>query len=180
MEVASIAGYMAAELGARTDVVRRAGLLHEVSQGEDSPPAMPAVIVSSEIASKYGESEEVAHAIRAIHKGSEPRTMEALLVAAAERIALNRPGARNHNLATFIERLEQLETIATGFPGVRKAYAVRAGKELRVLVEAEQIADEGVAGLSREIAARIEKEADYPGQIRVSVIREIRAIDFAV
>ena len=101
-------------------------------------------------------------------------------MAAAERIALNRPGARNHNLSTFVERLTRLEEIASAFPGVLKAYAVRAGKELRVMVEAEQVSDESVVTMSRDIAARIEQDADYPGQVRVSVIREIRAIDFAV
>ena len=180
LEVAHLASYMAAELGARTDVVRRAGLLHEIAQAEDVPPASPAVLASGEIASKYGETEEVVHAIRAIHKSVEPRSMEALLVSTANRIAENRPGARKHNLELFVDRLTRLETIAQSFAGVKHAYAVRAGKELRVLVQADQISDDGVTFLSRDIAARIEAEVDYPGQIRISVIRETRAIDYAV
>ena len=106
--------------------------------------------------------------------------MEALLVGAANRIAENRPGARKHNLETFIERLARLEAIAESFAGVKRAYAVRAGKELRVLVEAERVSDDGVTFLSRDIASRIEREVDYPGQVRISVIREIRVIDYAV
>src|SRR5206468_8709839 len=180
LEVACLSGYMAAELGARVEVVRRAGVLHEISQAEDTPLTAPAVLASGEIAAKYGESEDVVHAIRAHHRSAEPRTMEALLVSAAERIAWNRPGARKDNLETFIERLSRMEAIAASFPGVRRAYAVRAGKELRVMVAYEQVSDEGVVHLSRDIAARIEKEVDYPGQVRVQVIREIRAIDYAV
>ena len=177
LEVAHLASYMAAELGGRVEIVRRAGLLHEVSQAEDLPPA---VLASAEIASKYGESEDVVHAIQALHKSIEPKSMEALLVSAANRIAENRPGARKYNLELFIERLGRFEQIAESFPGVRKAFAVRAGKELRVLVHAENVSDEGVGFLSRDIAARIEKDVDYPGQVRISVIREIRAVDFAV
>jgi ribonuclease Y len=180
LEVAHLASYMAAELGGRVEVVRRAGLLHEISQAEDVPPAVPAVLASAEIASKYGESEDVMHAIQALNKSVEAKSMEALLVSAANRIAENRPGARKHNLEIFVERLGQLEQIAESFPGVRKAFAVRAGKELRVLVQADQVSDEGVGFLSRDIAARIEKEVDYPGQVRISVIREIRAVDYAV
>jgi ribonuclease Y len=180
LEVAFLAGYMAAELGGRADVARRAGLLHDVSQTEDVPPPSPAVFASSELVLKFGESDEVAHAIRAIHRSVEPRSLEALLVAAAERIALNRPGARKDNLEVFIERLARLEEIASSFEGVKRSYAVRAGKELRVMVESGLVSDEGVLTLSREIAARIEGEVDYAGQVRIQVIREIRAIDFAV
>lgn len=180
LEVAYLAGYMAAELGARTEVARRAGLLHEISQAEDVPPALPAAIASGEIAAKFGESEEVVHAIRALNKTVEPRSTEALLVHAANRIAENRPGARKHNLETFIERLDRMEKIAATFPGVKRTYAVRAGKELRVLVESDLVTDDAVTFLSRDIATRIEKEVDYPGHVRISVIRETRAIDYAV
>lgn len=180
LEVAFLAGYMSAELGGRPDVARRAGLLHEVAQTEDVPPPTPAVLASSELVAKFGESDDVAHAIRAIHRSVEPRSIEALVLAAAERIALNRPGARKNNLEIFIERLSRMEEIATSFPGVKRAYAVRAGKELRVMVEAEHVTDDGVTSLSRDIASRIERELDYPGQVRIQVIREIRAIDFAV
>jgi len=180
LEVAFLAGYMAAELGGRPEVARRAGLLHETAQTEDVPPPAPAVFASSELVTKFGESDDVAHAIRAIHRSVEPRSIEALVVAAAERIALNRPGARKDNLEVFIERLSRMEEISMSFPGVKHAYAVRAGKELRVMVESDLVTDDGVLTLSREIAARIEREVEYAGQVRIQVIREIRAIDFAV
>lgn len=180
LEVAYLSGYMAAELGARTDVVRRAGLLHEVAQAEDEPPSLPAVLASGDLLAKLGETEDVVHAVKAIDRSVEPRTMEALLVAAANRISEHRPGARKDNLEVFVDRQRRMEDIALSFAGVRKAYAVRSGKELRVMVEAERVTDEGVVFLSHDIATRMEKEVDYPGQVRVSVIREIRAIDFAV
>jgi len=180
LEVAFLAGYMAAELGGRPEVARRAGLLHETAQTEDVPPPAPAVFASSELVTKFGESDDVAHAIRAIHRSVEPRSIEALVVAAAERIALNRPGARKDNLEVFIERLSRMEEISMSFPGVKHAYAVRAGKELRVMVESDLVTDDGVLTLSRDIAARIEREVEYAGQVRIQVIREIRAIDFAV
>jgi ribonuclease Y len=180
LEVAYLAGYMAAELGAKTDIVRRAGLLHEVAQAEDEPPSLPVVLASGDLAAKLGESDEVVHAIKAIDRSVEPRTMEALLVAAANRISEHRPGARKDNLEVFIERQRNLEEIALSFPGVKRAFSVRSGKDLRVMVESEQVTDEGVVFLSHDIATRIEKEVDYPGQVRVSVIREIRAIDYAV
>jgi ribonuclease Y len=115
-----------------------------------------------------------------MHKSVEAHSIEALLLGTANRIAENRPGARNHNLETFIDRLGRLEQIAQSFTGVKQAFAVRAGKELRVHVLADNVTDDGVGTLSRDIAARIEREVDYPGQVRISVIREIRAIDFAV
>ena len=121
LEVAFLAGYMAAELGGRADVARRAGLLHDVAQTEDVPPPAPAVFASSELVAKFGESDEVAHAIRAIHRSIEPRSIEALVVSAGERIALNRPGARKNNLEIFIERLARLEESAASVPGVRRA-----------------------------------------------------------
>ena len=180
LEVAYLAGYMAAEIGGRTDVVRRAGLLHEVSQVEDEPPSVPIVLASGDLVARFGESQEVVHAIKALDRSVEPRTMEALLVAAANKISEARPGARKDNLEVFVERLRTMERIALSFPGIKRALAVRSGKELRVMVEADQVSDDVVVFLSHDIATRIEKEVDYPGQIRVSVIREIRAIDFAV
>jgi ribonuclease Y len=171
---------MAAEMGARIEIAKRAGLLHEVSQAEEPPALIPAVLASADIVAKFGEHEDVVQAIQAIHPRSEPRSIEGLLLSAANRISEMRPGARKDNMDVFVTRLRQLELIAASFEGVKQAFAVRAGKELRVMVEAEKVTDEGVIHLSREIASRIEQELDYPGQIRVSVVREIRAVDFAV
>ena len=180
LETAYLAGYMTAELGGQADVAKRAGLLHEVAQAEEEPPSMPIVLESGDLVQKFGESAEVVHAIKALDRSVEPRTIEAMLVSAANRISESRPGARKDNLDVFVERLKSMEDIALSFPGVRKAFAVRSGKELRVIVEATEVNDEGVVFLSHDIATRLEKEVDYPGQVRVSVIREVRAIDFAV
>jgi len=179
METAQIAAHMAQEVGARLDVVQRAGLLHGVAQvvnivaAQQSPSA-------AELCAKYGESEEVIDAISSLHPDAECRSVEAMLVHTANRLSESRPGARKENLAVFIERLKRLESIATGFEGVDRAYAVKAGKEIRVILDATQVGDDAVYRLSKKIARTIEKDLNYPGQIKVSVVRETRAVRYAL
>ena len=179
LEVALIASHMAAEVGGREDEVRRAGLLHEVARGEEAVKGHVA-LASAELAGKLGESERVVHAIQSLHPGVEPTTLEALLLATANRISDARPGARKDNLEVFVERLRRLEGIASGFPGVVGSYAVKAGKELRVIVDAKLLKDEDAYALSKEIARTLERDVAYTGQIKVSVVRETRAVQFAV
>jgi ribonuclease Y len=179
VEVAMIAGYMATEVGARVDVVHRAGLFHEIGRVDDSVTGHTA-LASAELASRYGESEEVAHAIQAMHPDVEAKTLEALLVSASNRISDNRPGARKDNLEVFIERLRRLESIARRHDGVTDAFAVKAGKEVRVLVDAAEVGDDAAYDLSKKIARTLETELAYPGQIKVCVVRQTRAVKFAV
>ncbi len=179
IETAQIAAHMAQEVGARLDIVQRAGLLHGVAQvvnivaSQQSPSA-------AELCAKYGEAEEVVGAIASLHPDAECRSVEAMLVHTANRLSENRPGARKENLAIFIERLKRLESIATGFEGVDRAYAVKAGKEVRVILDAARVGDDAVYQLSKKIARTLEKELNYPGQIKVSVIRETRAVRYAL
>lgn len=179
VETALIAGFMAQEVGAAVEVAQRAGLLHEIGQVESSLDNHPA-LAAAEICAKFQESEEVQDAIRSFHPDVEARTVESILVNTAGRMSDNRPGARKENLAVFIERLKRLEGIATGFPGVSKAYAVKAGKEIRVIVDARETTDKQAYGLCKQIAKAVERELSYPGQIKVGVIRETRAVRFAL
>jgi ribonuclease Y len=179
LETAMIGGHMALEVGAQEEVTQRAGLLHEIGQVGRNASTQP-LLASAELCSKYGESEAVVHAIRSLHTEIEARSIEAMLLQTAKRISDNRPGARKENLAVFIERLKRLETIACSFPGVRQAFAVKAGKELRVLIDAKQASDQNTYELCKKIARALERDLSYPGQIKVSVVRETRAIRFAV
>jgi len=179
VETALIAGHIAVEAGADAGLVRRAGLLHEIGQIDPELASHP-ILASAETCSRFGESDAVVHAIRSLHPDVEPRSLEALLLNAAGRISDNRPGARKENLAVFIERLRRLEKIATGFDGVKRAFAVKAGKEIRVIVDAHSTSDKNAVGLSKQIARTLERELAYPGQIKVSVVRETRAVRFAV
>ncbi len=178
-EVVHLAAHIAAETGARADVVRRAGLLHEIGRVEDGGGGHP-VLLSAELAAKYGERDEVVKAIQALHPDAEPKVMEALILRIANRISENRPGARKDNLDVFVERLRRIEGLACAFPGVTQAFALKAGKELRVLVDTKAVTDEQAYVLSKQIARAIERELDYPGTIRVSVVRETRAVQYAV
>jgi ribonuclease Y len=178
-EVVHLAAHIAAETGARGDVVRRAALLHEVGRVEDGASGHP-VRVASELAAKFGERDEVVKAIEALHPDAEPIAVEALILRMANRISENRPGARKDNLDVFIERLRRVEALACAFPGVTQAFALKAGKELRVLVDTKSVSDEQAFVLSKQIARAIENELDYPGTIRVSVVREIRSVQYAV
>ena len=178
-DTARIAAHMAHEVGARADVALRAGLLHEIGQVEDGAQGHP-TLVSAELCARYGESPEVVQSIRSLHGETEERSIEATLVQTARRISEARPGARKDNLAVFLERLRRLEELARRFPGVERAFAVKAGKELRVLVDAGRVDDENTHGLAREIARAIERELAYPGPIKVTLIRETRAVRYAV
>lgn len=179
LETAQIAGHMVEELGGNPKTAIRAGLLHEVGQVAE-PSGTHATLQAAELCTKYGESEEVADAIRSLHPDIQPASVEALLLNTANRLSENRPGARKENLSVFIERLRRIESIATGFDGVSRAYAVKAGKELRVIVDADGTQDATAFQLSKKIARALEKELTYPGQIKVCVIRETRAVRFAV
>ena len=178
-EVVLLASHIASETGARVDVVRRAGLLHEIGRVEDGATGHP-VNVAADLAAKYGEREDVVKAIQALHPDADPKSVEALILRIANRISDNRPGARKDNLDVFIERLRRLEGLARGFPGVTQAFALKAGKELRVLVDTSSVSDDQAFGLAREIARAIERDLDYPGPIRVSVVRETRSVQYAV
>jgi ribonuclease Y len=178
-DVAYIAGIMARELGADVDVAKRAGLLHDIGKAVDRDMEGTHLQLGVEIARKYGESDEVMHAIEAHHFDVEFKTAEAVLVQAADAISAARPGARREVLENYIRRLEKLEDLASSFSGVAKAFALQAGREIRVIVESSKVSDEQSYWLSKDIAKRIEKDLEYPGQVKVTVIREMRVVDYA-
>lgn len=178
-EVAHFAGMMASELGANVYVAKRAGLLHDIGKALDHEIEGPHARIGAELLSRYGERWEVVHAVEAHHGDVDPQTLEAVLVQAADAISASRPGARRESLEAYIKRLERLEKIADSFEGVEKAYAIQAGREVRIIVKPDRVDDAGAAKLAWDIAKRIEKELEYPGQIKVTVIRETRAIEYA-
>ncbi len=178
LEVGFIAGVMASELGLDEKLARRAGLLHDIGKAVDHEVEGSHAKIGADLARKYGESPEIVQAI-AQHHDDNPESMLAVLVQAADALSAARPGARKEMLENYIRRLEELEQIATQFHGVQKAYAIQAGRELRVIVQSDKITDEDSLMLSRDIAKEIEKNLNYPGQIKVTVIRETRAISFA-
>jgi len=178
-DVAYIAGIMARELGADVEVAKRGGLLHDIGKAVDRDMEGTHLQLGVEIARKHGESEEVMHAIEAHHFDVEFKTTEAVLVQAADAISAARPGARREVLENYIRRLEKLEELAGSFSGVAKAFALQAGREIRVIVESSKVSDEQSFWLSKDIAKRIEKDLEYPGQVKVTVIREMRVVDYA-
>ncbi|MHB9148722.1 MAG: ribonuclease Y [Thermoleophilia bacterium] len=179
LEVAYLAGLMAAELGANAKLAKRAGLLHDLGKAVDHEVEGSHAVIGANLARRYGEAEAVVHVIEAHHNDVEQQTVESVLVAAADAVSGARPGARRETLETYVKRLESLERIAESKKGVEKSYAIQAGREIRVMVKPEEVDDDMAALLSREIAKEIEQALDYPGQIRVTVIRESRAVEYA-
>ena len=180
LEVAHLAGLMAAELGADVATAKRAGLLHDLGKAIDHEiEGVSHVAIGVELARKYHESEEVIHAIEAHHNDVEAKTLVAVLVQAADAISAARPGARREDLENYIKRLETLEGIGASFPGVEKCFAIQAGREIRIMVEPEKVTEDQMIILARDVAKKIEAEMEYPGQIKVNVIRETKAVDYA-
>ena len=179
IEVSHIAGMMAAELGADVHAAKRAGLLHDIGKALDHEFEGTHVSLGVEYARKYKEKEEIVHAIQAHHGDVECKTLVACLVQAADAISAARPGARRENLENYIKRLQKLEEITGTYPGVEKSYAIQAGREVRVMVKPEQVSEDEMVILARELARRIENELEYPGQIKVHVLRETKVVEYA-
>jgi len=178
-EVSFICGVIAAELGLNVKQAKRAGLLHDIGKAVDHEVEGPHAIIGADLARKYGESKEVVHAIAAHHEDVQPESVLAVLVQAADTLSGARPGARQEMLESYVKRLEGLEKIAMSFDGVNKSYAIQAGREIRIMVEGKTVNDDQAFVICRDIAKKIEKELTYPGQIRVTVIRETRAVEYA-
>ena len=179
LEVSYIAGLMASEIGADVKLAKRAGLLHDIGKAVDHSQEGSHIELGVEFAKRYKENDIVVNAIQAHHGDVEPKSIVACLVQAADTVSAARPGARRENLQNYIKRIKELEDIPKNFDGVSDAYAIQAGREIRVLVKPEKISDDEMVLLSRTIAEKIEQELEYPGQIKVNVIRESRAVNYA-
>ncbi|WP_026882279.1 ribonuclease Y [Clostridium akagii] len=179
IEVSYLAGFMASELGMDPTLAKRAGLLHDIGKAVDHEVEGPHALIGSETAKKYHESAVIVNAIGAHHGDVEPQSLEAILVQAADAVSAARPGARRETLEAYIKRLEKLEEISNSYEGVEKSYAIQAGREIRIIVKPESVDDAGSAEMARNIVKRIESELEYPGQIKINVIRETRAIEYA-
>ena len=179
IEVSHVAGLLAAEIGANVAEAKRAGLLHDLGKAIDHEVEGSHVAIGVELARKYKETEAIVHAIEAHHNDVEPKTVVACLVQAADAISAARPGARRENLENYIKRLEKLEEVTSSFPGVEKSYAIQAGREVRIMVKPEQVSEDQMVLLARDIAKKIEEELEYPGQIKVHVLRETKVIEYA-
>jgi len=179
LEVSFLAGLIAQELGADVKIAKRAGLLHDIGKAIDHEYEGTHIQIGVELARKYKEREEVVHAIAAHHGDVEAKTLEAIIVQAADAISGARPGARRESLENYVKRLEKLETLANSFAGVEQSYAIQAGREIRVIVKPEQVDDSATVFLAKEIAQKLESELEYPGQIKVNVIRELRSVEYA-
>ena len=179
IEVSNLARIMAEEIGADSKIARRAGLLHDIGKALDHDMEGTHVQIGVDVLKKYKESEAVIHAVQAHHNDVEPKTIEAILVQAADAISASRPGARRETLETYIKRLESLEAIADSFEGVEKSFAIQAGREIRLIVKPEKVSDSQMVIMARDVAKQIEDQMEYPGQIKVNVVRETRAIEYA-
>ncbi|HSM90310.1 MAG TPA: HDIG domain-containing protein, partial [Desulfobacterales bacterium] len=179
VEVGFLSGIMASELGLNHKLARRMGLLHDIGKAIDHEVEGPHAIIGSKLAKKYGESPKVVHAIASHHEDVPPNSVYAFLVQAADGLSGARPGARKELLENYVKRLEDLEKIANEFKGVANTYAIQAGRELRVIVESDHVSDDESVLLSKDIARKIEESLNFPGQIKVTVIRETRAVELA-
>ncbi len=179
IEVAHISGLLAGELGVDVTTAKRAGLLHDIGKSIDHEAEGSHVSIGVDILRKFKESEEVIHAVESHHNDVEPRTVIACIVQAADAISASRPGARRENIENYVKRLEKLEEISKSFPGIDSSYAIQAGREIRVMVKPEEVSEDQMILLARDIAKKIEDEMTYPGQIKVHVLRETKAIDYA-
>ena len=179
MEVAHLAATLAAEVGANVEVAKRGAFLHDIGKAMDQDKEGTHTALGVEILKRYNENPAVIHCVEAHHNDVELQTVEAYLVQAADAISASRPGARRESLETYIKRLKKLEEIAHGFKGVTQAYALQAGREVRIMVAHDLVSDAQASQLARDVARRVESELEYPGQIKVQVIREMRAIEFA-
>ncbi|WP_428863704.1 ribonuclease Y [Clostridium sediminicola] len=179
IEVSYLAGLMASELGIDPTIAKRAGLLHDIGKAVDHEVEGPHALIGAEVTKKYHESAKIVNSVEAHHGDVEMDSIEAILVQAADAISAARPGARRETLETYIKRLEKLEEIANTYEGVEKSYAIQAGREIRIMVKPDEVSDEGCIEMTRNIVKIIEKELEYPGQIKVNIIRETRHIDYA-
>jgi ribonuclease Y len=178
-EVSKLCGIMAAEMGLNVKLAKRAGLLHDIGKVPDAESDLPHALLGMQWAEKYGEKEEVCNAIGAHHDEIEMKSLLSPIVQVCDAISGARPGARRQVLDSYIQRLKDLEEVAFGFHGVKNAYAIQAGRELRVIVESEKVSDENASTLSFDISQKIQTEMTYPGQVKVTVIRETRAVNIA-
>ncbi|MGB4302155.1 MAG: ribonuclease Y, partial [Acetomicrobium sp.] len=179
LEVAHLTGVMAAELGLDEMIARRAGLLHDIGKAIDYQVEGSHALIGADLAKRYGESQVIVNAIAAHHEEEEPKSVYAVLVLAADAVSASRPGARRESIEAYIRRLEKLENLASSFTGVEKAYAIQAGREVRVMISPEAGDDGTIYKIAYDIARKIEEDLKYPGQVKVTVIRELRAIEFA-
>ena len=179
IEVSILAGIMAEEIGADPKLAKRAGLVHDIGKAVDHEIEGTHIEIGMDLLKKYKESKEVIHAMSTHHGDYEPQTVEAVLVTAADAVSAARPGARRETLESYIKRLEKLEEITNSYEGVEKSFAIQAGREVRIMVKPEEVSDEEMHLLARDMTKRIEEDLDYPGQIKVSIIRETRATDYA-
>ena len=179
IEVSILAGIMAEEIGADVKLAKRAGLVHDIGKAVDHEIEGTHIEIGMDLLKKYKESKDVIHAMSTHHGDYEPQTVEAVLVTAADAVSAARPGARRETLEAYIKRLEKLEEITNSYEGVEKSFAIQAGREVRIMVKPEYVNDEEMHLLARDMTKRIEEELEYPGQIKVSIIRETRATDYA-